>query len=169
MNCLSYRKLFSAYLEGELPPEQKQPLEAHLAACSECTRLLDLMRKLTCELRQMPELEPPAELVSRLYRLPEMAAAGQKKPKTAFGWKFWLNPSWQPVLASLTVLLVALSFIFFTTPGKSVKKAVAFELHRGYSQAQKLMVRTGLIKDRLDGYRQNFLASLETKNIVKSE
>jgi len=169
MNCLEYRDLFSAYLEGELSLEQKQKFEAHLESCPECARLLEIAAELNKELQQMPEIEPSTELMTRLYQIPQMAGSSQKKQKAALGWKFWLNPNWQPVLATLTVFLVVMSFVFFTTPGKSVQKSVALELHRGYSQAQKIMVRTGFIKDKLDGYRQNILASLEAKNMVKSE
>ncbi len=169
MNCQIYRELFTSYLDGELSPVQRQKLEEHLKACQDCALLLSLSSELAGALRNIPELEPPAGLVSRLYRIPDLAAENRKKEIEKFGWKFWLNPGWQPVLAALTVVMVLLSFVFFTTPGRSVQKAVALELNRGYSLAQKMMVRTGLIKDKLDGYRQNILASLEAKNIIKSE
>lgn len=169
MNCQQYRELFTFYLDGELSPEQRQNLEDHLKECPDCARLLSLSSELSGALSNLPELEPPAGLISRLYRIPDLATGLKKKEKASFGWKFWLSPGWQPILAALTAVMVTLSFIFFTTPGKSVQKAVALEFNRGYSRAQKLMVRTGLIKDRLDGYRQNILASLEAKNIIKSE
>jgi len=169
MNCLRYRDLFSAYLEGELSPAAKKELEAHLESCPACSHLFRITAQLGKEIQNLPEVEPPAELLARLYQIPQTAASRQKKVKASFSWKFWLSPGWQPVLATLTVILVLMSFIFFTTPGKTVKKSAALELHRGYSQAQKLLVRTGLVKDKLDGYRENFLASLEAKNMVKSE
>lgn len=41
-----YRVLLSGYLDDELPPEQRDEVEAHLAACPACQRELDDMRRL---------------------------------------------------------------------------------------------------------------------------
>jgi len=49
MNCERAQLLFSAYLEGELQPEARTELEAHLAACQECARLLEAARSLSSE------------------------------------------------------------------------------------------------------------------------
>lgn len=167
MNCDRVQLLFSDYLEGELQPEVKKELEAHLSACPDCARLLEATRSLASEWPRLPEIEPPAGLIQKLYLIPETAS----RPKKAwsFGWKFWLSPAFQPVLTALTVVLVVFSLLTFTTPGRSLKKSAALELRRTYSLAQKTLVRAGVLKDKLQGYRENFIASLEAKNIYKSD
>ena len=41
MNCKRIRPLLSAYHDGELDPAQEADVTAHLAACPECTRVLE--------------------------------------------------------------------------------------------------------------------------------
>ncbi|MCX8160905.1 MAG: zf-HC2 domain-containing protein [Candidatus Saccharicenans sp.] len=167
MNCDRIQLLFSAYLEGELQPEAKKELEDHLAVCPDCARLLEATRNLASEWPNLPEIEPPASLIQKLYMIPETASGRQKT--WSFGWRFWLSPAFQPVLTSVTVVLVVVSLLTFTTPGRSLKKSAALELRRTYSLAQKTLVRVGVLKDKLQGYRENFIASLEAKNIYKSD
>ncbi|MGQ9801139.1 MAG: anti-sigma factor family protein [Candidatus Saccharicenans sp.] len=170
MNCQQARLLFSAYLEAELQPGTKAELEAHLMLCPDCCRLLEATRALETEWSRLPELEPPAGLVQKLYSIPETAAARKVGQKARFsGWKFWLSPAFQPVLASLTVVLVVFSLLSFTTPGRSLKKSATLELRRTYSLAQKTLVKAGVLKDKLDGYRENFMASLEAVNIKQEK
>lgn len=167
MNCDRFQPLFSDYLEGELQPEVKKELESHLASCPACARLLEATRNLAPEWPRLPEMEPPAGLIQKLYLIPE-TSSGRKKA-WSFGWKFWLSPAFQPVLTALTVVLVVFSLLTFTTPGRSLKKSAALEVRRTYSLAQKTLVRAGVLKDKLQGYRENFIASLEAKNIYKSD
>ncbi|MGB9892905.1 MAG: anti-sigma factor family protein [Candidatus Saccharicenans sp.] len=171
MNCCKARQLFSTYLDGELKPKIKTEFEAHLAQCPECLALLEFTRNLSQELKNLPESQPPPALINTLYLIPEKAASGEKaeEKKRVFSWKFWLNPVFQPVLTSLTVVLIALSMLFFTTPGRSLKKLAALELRHTYSLAQKTLVKAGVITDKLSGYGQDFIASLEAKSIYKSE
>ncbi|MBC7350044.1 MAG: zf-HC2 domain-containing protein [Candidatus Aminicenantes bacterium] len=170
MNCQQARLLFSAYLEAELQPGTRSELEAHLKLCSDCSRLLEATRSLELEWSRLPEVELPAELLQKLYLIPETAAARKASQKDRFsGWKFWLSPAFQPVLASLTVILVVFSLLTFTTPGRRLKKSAALELRRTYSLAQKTLVKAGVLKDKLDGYRENFIASLEAVNIKQDK
>jgi predicted anti-sigma-YlaC factor YlaD len=171
MNCKEARQLFSAYLEAELKPEETDRLQAHLAQCPDCASLFEVMNNLEQSLKNLPEVEPSAALLNRLYLIPEKAGAETKARgrKRFFSWKFWLSPAFQPVLTSVTVILVALSILFFTSPGKSFRKSASLEIHRGYSQAQKLLVKAGILTDKVNGYRENFIASLEAKNIYKSD
>ncbi len=171
MNCQKAQLLFSAYLEGELQPVTRKEFEAHLALCQDCARLLEAARGLSAEWSRLPEIEPPADLIQKLYLIPErIPPVGEAGPKEKFPfWKFWLNPIFQPALVSLTVILVVFSFLTFTTPGRGLKKSAALELRRSYSLAQKTLVKAGLLTDKLQGYRENFIASLEAKNIYKSE
>jgi predicted anti-sigma-YlaC factor YlaD len=171
MNCKETRKLFSAYLEAKLKPEESVRLQAHLAQCPDCSFLLEVIKDLDKSLKNLPEVEPAPGLINKLYLIPEKATARRKLPalNRFFGWRFWLNPVFQPVLTSVTVIMVALSILFFASPGKSFRKSASLEIHHGYSQAQKLLVKAGIFTDKVNGYKENFIASLEAKNIFKSE
>ncbi|MBC7361023.1 MAG: zf-HC2 domain-containing protein [Candidatus Aminicenantes bacterium] len=171
MNCNKARQLFSAFLEAELKPEEATRVQAHLAQCPDCGSLFEVIKNLDRSLKNLPEVEPAPELINSLYLIPEKVGAKTKARgrKRFFSWKFWLSPAFQPVLTSVTVILMALSIIFFTSMGKSLRKSASLEIHRGYSQAQKLLVKAGILTDKVNGYRENFIASLEAKNIYRSE
>lgn len=170
MNCQQARLLLSAYLEAELQPGTRAQLEDHLKLCSDCSRLLEAIRALEPEWSKLPELELPDELLQKIYLIPETARAKNSGQKSGFsGLKFWLSPAFQPVLTSLTVILVVFSLLSFTTPGRSLKKSTSLELRRTYSLAQKVLVKAGVLKDKLDGYRENFMASLEAMNIKQKK
>lgn len=171
MNCHQARQLFSAYLEGELNPKEKDRLKAHLANCPHCQAVLDIMAGLSSSIKNLPEIEPPATLLQQLYSIPELALTPEKTAleKGSSGWKFWLSPAFQPVLIGLTVIMVAFSLLFFTSPGKTWQKEISFEIHRGYSQAQKILAKAGVLTDKVKGYQEDFLAALEAKNLYKSK
>ncbi|MGB4704090.1 MAG: anti-sigma factor [Candidatus Saccharicenans sp.] len=168
MNCKRARSLFSACLEGELPANLRSEFEAHLTSCPDCSRLLEATRSLAEAWSKLPEIEPPAELREKLYQIPRQADRIKPEPTAAKKirfWQFWLNPALQPVLVSISVILVLFSLLTFTAPGKSLQKSAALEFRRLYSGVQKTMVKAGVLKDRLDGYRESLMATLEKKNV----
>ena len=50
----------SEYLDGELDPETRRELEAHLTECAACTEILEDLRRIASEARSLP-LEGPAD------------------------------------------------------------------------------------------------------------
>ena len=50
MNCMEYREMFAAYIDGLLAEQERIDLEVHLAACDECRRELLVTRRLTSAL-----------------------------------------------------------------------------------------------------------------------
>ncbi|HMI31775.1 MAG TPA: zf-HC2 domain-containing protein, partial [Candidatus Limnocylindrales bacterium] len=48
-----------AYRDGELPPEKRTIVEAHVMGCSLCRTLIDQVSSLEAELRQSPDRSPP--------------------------------------------------------------------------------------------------------------
>ena len=67
MSCKELVELVTDYLEGRLPPDVRDRLEAHLAACDGCTAYIDQMRVTLRALGRIPEetisAEARAELV----------------------------------------------------------------------------------------------------------
>jgi hypothetical protein len=62
VNCKLIRPLLSTYHDGELDPAQRAKVEAHLAACPECRRVLDEYRALGQDVRELPNVRVPAEM-----------------------------------------------------------------------------------------------------------
>ena len=55
-----------AYLEGELPAEQLDPVESHLAGCRRCAAELEGWQLLLAELDDLPSLAPSAAFADRV-------------------------------------------------------------------------------------------------------
>jgi anti-sigma factor RsiW len=68
ITCREIVEIVTDYLEGALPPEQREAFELHLSYCDGCVNYLDQMRetiRITGELRE--ESLPP-ELQAELLR-----------------------------------------------------------------------------------------------------
>ena len=66
--CESIRPLISAYMDGELSPEDTRELHAHLAECAACSDLFDEYRDLRDQLRHLPPTPPPPVQVHQYIR-----------------------------------------------------------------------------------------------------
>ncbi len=68
MNCDTARDEFSALLDGELTPEARAAVEAHLAECSECLRRLEGYRRVSSIYQGLGRVAAPDELETRVRR-----------------------------------------------------------------------------------------------------
>jgi hypothetical protein len=64
MSCERYRALVSAYVDGDLTPEERARLHEHLRQCRDCTALLADYRQVRALMRGLGPLEPPPALRS---------------------------------------------------------------------------------------------------------
>ena len=55
MNCQQLVELVTDYLEGRLPDDERARVEAHLAACDNCTAYIEQMRLTLYALGRIPE------------------------------------------------------------------------------------------------------------------
>lgn len=69
-----------AYRDGELPPEKRALLEAHVTGCSSCRALIDQVSSLEAELRRSPD-RSPAEYLEHLHEgvRARIAVAGEQE------------------------------------------------------------------------------------------
>ena len=163
MNCQKFEDLLSAYLEGELTPEDRHSFNVHLAACPSCASLLAAFRDTREALDGFPELEPSPVLIEKLSTFP------RKKRFFRPVIELLLRPALQPVYAASTVLLIALSFVLFHHEGRGIQKAVSRHLHVGYSKVEKLYAEAGSIKDELVSYTNVVLDSFKAINPLKEK
>jgi anti-sigma factor RsiW len=161
MTCERFEELLSAYLEGELSGEGRLEMDGHLAACSSCAELLSLFRETQGALAGFPELEPGPALMARLYAVPEK----KKFFKPVFN--FLLRPDLQPVFAALSMLFLAVSFVFLAPQGRGIQKTINRQLHLGYNQVEKLYAKAGSVTDELDSLKNTVVDSIKTLNPIK--
>ena len=144
---------------GGLSSSDKNLVERHLAECRACSLLYLSLRETRQALRDFPEVEVSANLMSKLYAIPE------KKRRFSFSFDFVLKPSLQPVFAAAAILLTVLSFYLFSPNKKYIDRTVDQKIHLGYSQVEKLYARAGSWTDRLADYKDNVLGSLKNWKI----
>lgn len=63
--CQPFRPLISAFVDGELTPDEVQELERHLLTCADCREVYDDYRLLQTEIRRLPPPPPPPEEIQR--------------------------------------------------------------------------------------------------------
>ena len=57
-----WREKLSPAIDGELSADVQALLDAHLATCAECPRVLKELRAIAAEARTLPEIPPPSDL-----------------------------------------------------------------------------------------------------------
>lgn len=155
MGCDRFEALLSPYLEGELAAEDKRFLEAHLEGCPDCRALVAALTETRKVLAGFPELEISDSLRSRLLVIPE------KKSRFSLSLDVLIKPALQPVFATAAVLMTLGSFYLFGPYKTAVDRTIDRTLHQGYSQVEKLFVKAGAFRGRLDGTKDNLLASIK--------
>jgi len=95
------------------------------------------------------------ELTEKLYALP------QKRKKFKFISDILMRPSFQPVMAAITVLLVLVSFYVFHPERSAINRSIERQFHIGISKVEKLYAEAGSITHTLGQYKDNLLVSLK--------
>ena len=102
MKCRDCRDKLIEYIDGILPPEEAQPVQAHLAGCSACRKEEDVLLAVLSEARApLPE---PSELFWINF-LPEVRGKIALRPEPWFATLFKPAVGWGSLsLATLMVL-----------------------------------------------------------------
>ncbi len=163
MTCERFEELLSAYLEGELGPAERAEMDAHRAGCAACAELYAIFLETHEALAGFPEAEPSADLMARLYAIPE------KKSFFKPVFRFLLRPDLQPVFAALSVLVIAVSFVFTAPQGRGIRKALDRQIHLGYSEVEKLYAKAGSLTDELGSLKTTVADSIKTLDPRKGQ
>jgi anti-sigma factor RsiW len=155
MECEKIEGLLSPYIEDELTPEMKQTVDDHLLTCSSCAELLSLMIETRESLASFPELDVSVELIEKLYAFP------QKRSTFKFIMDILLRPSFQPIMAAATVLLVLVSFYAFHPDRSAINRSIERQFHIGYGKVVKLYAEAESITQTLGEYKDNLLVSIK--------
>lgn len=155
MECERIEELLSPYLEDELTQEERQTVDKHLRTCAGCAELLSLMREAKESLSSFPEVEVSEGLTEKLYELP------QKRRKFRFVSDFLLRPSFQPIMAAATVLLVFVSFYMFHPERSTINRSIESHLKIGFSKVEKLYAEAESVTHTLGEYKDTLLVSIK--------
>jgi predicted anti-sigma-YlaC factor YlaD len=68
MTCEEHKPKLSAYVDGELPADERERLEEHLAACEECRQELAELASLKEELKMIRFKEPTDAEIEQFWR-----------------------------------------------------------------------------------------------------
>lgn len=107
--------IFELY-DGELSPEKKGQVSAHLEDCAECRSVLGNWKKVAAVFLKAGEVSPPDLLVERVMeRITDAPSPSQALPEF-FGWR-WLAPA----------LGLGFAVLFFTLIFKGMEEPVSTE------------------------------------------
>jgi anti-sigma factor RsiW len=99
--------LLSAYLDGELAPEQSAAVRHHLEICASCKRQFDILRQTDAVVRGVAPLTPSAGFDSAFWR----KVADHQERRTGGGWLRGLWVGWRPALVAGVVAATAVVVI----------------------------------------------------------
>ncbi len=110
MTCANFEIALCDYLDGTLRSAEKAELERHLAGCAACAELARDAGAALSFLERVAEVEPPPELVTRLFAIAQMPEA---KTRVRSGIRGWFQRLSQPMLQPRMVMGFSLTILFF--------------------------------------------------------
>ena len=150
MDCIKVEDLLSAYIEHDLPEEERLAVEVHLNTCDSCSLLKEKIEDLM-DLSGELEEEVPFFLRNRLYNIPEVV---EVEEPFRYGFLKW-------VAAMLGTVVLFLNLFYFTNVYPSANKT----LHIFVSNVEKFAVEAGAVIERVKDTNTNVLVSfLKEKN-----
>jgi hypothetical protein len=110
MTCANFEIALCDYLDGTLAAAEKAELERHLAGCAACAELARDAGAALSFLERVADVEPPPELVTRLFAIAQMPEA---KTRVRSGIRGWFQRLFQPMLQPRMVMGLSLTILFF--------------------------------------------------------
>ena len=110
MTCANFEIALCDYLDGTLSPAAKAEVEQHLAGCAACAALAHDAGATLEFLERVADVEPPPELVTRLFAIAQMPEA---RTRVRSGIRGWFQRLFRPVLQPRMVMGLSLTILFF--------------------------------------------------------
>lgn len=121
MKCRRVEKNLSAYLDGELPEEEKRRTGEHLKTCSRCRERFEELSRVESVLSEFPGRDPSPFLWTRVQARLEAEREPRSRPAPAFvrwatvaaaslllvagGIAYWRSTDRRPEIAGLEVAI----------------------------------------------------------------
>ena len=128
MECAEVREEFSALIDGELAPDARAAVEAHIAQCPDCLRELDAIKRIDGSYRGLPPQSAPRGFEEGVRKA--LTAAATARPR------WW--PRLAPVLAAAALVLVVLGTMTLREQRSQSALTTASNMEEDSARAQKL-------------------------------
>jgi anti-sigma factor RsiW len=106
VRCSSFERALDEYVEGDVPPREREQIEEHLAGCASCRMLVEELRVVDALLARPRTLEPAADF-TRATMSEVLATAPPAAPQS----QFW------PITLAYLVFAWAVLAVWFTVNG----------------------------------------------------
>jgi hypothetical protein len=169
MNCSDFETLLADYVDGTLGATECAAIEAHAVSCPGCAELMRDVRGAVNFLARVPEIDPPAELITRIAYLSPTGRVRHPLDRQGFLSRMaakWLQPLLQPKLA-MGMAMTILSFAMLEKcTGIQVQHIQTADLNpiRIWDGVEDKVIRT---KDRAVKYYENLRFVYEIQSRLK--
>ena len=107
MSCSDVNELLGAYIDGELPDEDRQRVADHLVVCPRCATEMAALRSIRGRLASQGLVEPPAGFWTRVSRALDIADAAASEIQRPRPRPLWLTRTMRLAPTSLCLVLLA--------------------------------------------------------------
>lgn len=166
-HCDEVCELLEPYLDGDLPREEAERVRAHLAGCAACAAELALAEAVQRELRALPELDCPPEVLERIR------AAGPPEAQVVPFRRVW-QPSRAARIASIAAALaLTVGGTAFLLQPEDPAQPSAEEIARATEEARFALAYLGQVNRRAgldlreDVFEKRLVAPV-TENVSRS-
>ena len=110
MTCADLEIALCDYLDGTLAPAARAEVERHISGCAACAELATDAGAALTFMERVAVVEPPPELVTRMYGIPAM---NRLHAPVGAGILGWVRKRMQPMLQPRMVMGLSLTILFF--------------------------------------------------------
>ncbi len=138
-DCMEVREEFSAYLDGEMSAEEREPLEAHLAICAECLREMDVLKRVDDSYRALAPVGAPADFeqgVRDAVRAGQMPSASGRGPVPR-----WMGPL-VAMASAAAVLIVGVLVLEWQDSNRPAMQMASAPMEMDLSQAGSALMKS---------------------------
>lgn len=115
MKCADLEILLCDYVDQTLEASSRAQIEEHLAGCAACAELARDAMAMVRFLDRVEDVEPPAELVTRiLFQIPNRRHS--ERPRRGF--REWLGRLFEPILEPRLAMGMAMTVLSFAMLGR---------------------------------------------------
>jgi len=132
-NCTLTEERLSDVLDGALVPEEQGAFSAHSVGCERCTRLVAEVNELVTRMHQIPLLDEPPFLASRIVAVTRGIPAQERRTS---GWLAWI-PAIRPARFAMGAITLATSFMIVFHAVGSISHRTAFNPASIYHNANR--------------------------------
>jgi len=110
MTCAHLEIALCDYLDGTLAAAEKAEVERHLSECAACAEMARDAGAAMTFIARVADVEPPPQLVTRMFAIPGMREA---RVSMSRGIQGWFRNLLQPMLQPRMVMGLSLTILFF--------------------------------------------------------